>query len=389
MKTLALLFSLLCIGIKLCAQQSAEPLLFSIEPTLSFGKVVKNSPIAPASKVAVLSEINLGIQTDGRREWQHLYNFPKTSFLIAFGGLGNRKDLGSFIGIAPNMTLNALSQKWYSPKVAIGLGVAYFTNPYHAETNTTNYYIGSSITALGYASFYLQPEISKHITLKTGVSVIHCSNGHVQIPNLGINLPTLFFGFAYRPNAFPAKFERKDIAVPSAKLHFNVRMGMGVHELARTTEPVGTAKYAVYVTDFYVSKRFGKISNVQAGVEMNLYNSYYRYIVNNDFFASSRKLKASVVTLFLAHEFMIGHVSLLSQGGINVYNPFYSEYIKMYKSEQGTKTTLKKYISTRLGLQYYFWDPKYCARSNIFVGAYIKANFGQADFICAQVGFVL
>jgi hypothetical protein len=92
--------------------------------------------------------------------------------------------------------------------------------------------------------------ISSKLTLKTGVSVIHCSNGHVQIPNLGINVPTVFFGIAYRPNPFPAKFEKKEIAVPESKIHFNVRLGIGVHELARTTEPVGTAKYAIYVTDF-------------------------------------------------------------------------------------------------------------------------------------------
>lgn len=388
MKTLFVAFILLYVGIRLTAQQSFNPMLFSIEPTLSFGKVVKNSPIAPTSHVAVLSEFNIGIQTDGRKEWHHLYNFPKPSLLIAFGGLGNREALGSFVGVAPNMTLNAISRKWYSPRVALGLGVAYFTKPYNAETNATNFYIGSSFTALGYASVYLQPQINNHLTLKTGVSVIHCSNGHVQIPNLGINVPTIFFGLAYRPNPFPPKFEKMDIAVPESKFRFNVRLGVGIHELARTTEPIGTSKYAIYVTDFYVSKRLGKISNVHAGVEINQYNSYYRYIVQNDFFTSNRKQKATVVTVFLGHEFMIGHVSLLSQGGINVYNPFFNEYIKMYKSEAGLQTELKKYISTRLGLQYYIWDPKYCTRSNIFIGAYIKANFGQADFICSQVGFV-
>jgi hypothetical protein len=60
----------------------------------------------------------------------------------------------------------------------------------------------------------------------------------------------------------------------------------------------------------------------------------------------------------------------------------------MYLSERGMKTELKKYISARLGVQYYFFDPEYCNRSNIYIGAYIKANFGQADFTCMQLGFV-
>jgi hypothetical protein len=244
------------------------------------------------------------------------------------------------------------------------------------------------LTALGYASVFLEPAISDRFSLKTGISVIHCSNGHVQIPNLGINLPTIFLGFTYRPKNFPSTFEKQEVQLPKSKYHFNLRVGLGVHQLARTTEPIGTAKYAVYVTDFYVSRRFGKISNVLAGIEIKHYNSYYRYIAENNFFSSKQKQKASVVTLFLGHEFMMGHVSLLTQGGINVYNPFYKEYIKMYKSEGGLKTELKKYVSTRLGLQYYIWNPKYCTRSNIFIGTYIKANFGQADFICSQIGFV-
>lgn len=379
----------LCCGMKLTAQQVTErPFLYAIEPAMSVGKIVKNAPEAPNSHTTVFSEINFTIQTDGRRDWHQFYNFPKIGLLVPFGGLGNRKDLGQFIGLAPNMVLNAHAQKWYVPKVALGLGIAYFTNPYKMGRNTTNFYIGSAITALGYASLYIQPKLSERFSLKAGVSIIHCSNGHVQIPNLGINLPSVFLGLVYRQQNFPSTFEKHDVGLPKSKIQFNIRLGLGVHQLARTTEPIGTAKYAVYVTDFYLSRRFGKISNVSAGIEINHYNSYYRYIAAHDFFSSNQKLKATVVTIFLGHELMMGHVGLLAQGGINVYNPFYIEYIKMYKSDKGIKSVLKKYISTRLGFQYYLWDPKYCTRSNMFIGAYIKANFGQADFICSQIGFV-
>jgi hypothetical protein len=221
-----------------------------------------------------------------------------------------------------------------------------------------------------------------------GISVSHCSNGHYQVPNVGMNLLSAFVGLVYHPVAFPKHFERRQIQVPAGKIKFNVRAGMGVHVLARTLGPAGTPKYAIYATDFYLSRLYGKASNVHAGIEINHYNSYYNYIVKYDFFADHQKLRASVVTAYLAHELMIGHFSLLTQGGINVYNQFYNNYIKMYLSERGMKTELKKYISARLGVQYYLFDPKYCSRSNIYLGAYIKANFGQADFTCVQLGYV-
>jgi hypothetical protein len=364
-------------------------LLYSFEPVLNFGRIVKNAPAAPNSNFTFVSDINFSLQANGSKEWHQLYHYPKTGYLLVFGGLGNKRELGNVFGFVPNMTLNAANKKWYAPRITLGLGVAYFNNPFNDPENVTNLYIGSSFTAMGYASVYVQPRLRVNLDLKAGISVFHCSNGHVQIPNLGINLPALNIGIVYKPSALPENFTKNPVVLPKAKIHVNIRAGMGVHQLARTTEPIGTAKYAVYVSDIYISRRFGAINNVQAGIEINHYNSYYNYIVRENMFGSDRKLKATVVTAFLGHEFMIGHVSLLSQGGINIYNPFYREYVKQFKSDQGIKTELKKYISTRLGLQYYIWDPKYCTRHNIFVGAYIKANFGQADFICSQVGFVL
>jgi len=361
--------------------------LWSFDGSIHYGYVVENYSTIPKSKNPILLELSPSIQTNGSKEWHHIFGFPKFGGTLLIGNLGNKEQLGYVIGAFPNFTFNSTNKKWYVPRISLGLGLAYFSKTF-SKTDSINYYIGSHITAMAHAAIYVQPRLNDHFELKAGIAVTHCSNGHYQVPNLGINLPSIFLGLAYHPRTFPSKFERKDIQVPLSKIRFNIRTGIGIHELARTFGPAGTPKYAIYVTDLFVSKRFGKVSNVQAGLEIKHYNSFYNYIVKNEFFTGKQKLKATVFTAFLAHELMIGKFSLLTQGGINVYNRFYDQYILMYKSERGLKSELKKYISTRLGIQYYLFDPKYCTRSNIFIGAYIKANFGQADFTCAQVGFV-
>jgi len=361
--------------------------LWSFEGSLHYGYVVENYSTIPKSKNPFFLELSPSLQTNGSKEWHHIFGFPKFGGILLMGNLGNKDQLGYVLGAFPNLTFNATNKKWYVPRISLGLGLAYFSKTF-SKTDSINYYIGSHITAMAHAAIYVQPRLNDHFELKAGIAVTHCSNGHYQVPNLGINLPSIFLGLAYHPRTFPSKFERKDIQVPLSKIRFNIRTGIGIHELARTFGPAGTPKYAIYVTDLFVSKRFGKVSNVQAGLEIKHYNSFYNYIVKNEFFTGKQKLKATVFTAFLAHELMIGKFSLLTQGGINVYNRFYDQYILMYKSERGLKSELKKYISTRLGIQYYLFDPKYCTRSNIFIGAYIKANFGQADFTCAQVGFV-
>lgn len=389
MRILTFLFVIANISITL-AQPVTDTLhrYWSIEPSFHLGYIVKNSGDVPESINPSSFELNIAVQTNGGKDWHHIFGFPKVGCSFFLWDLGNRKELGQMAGVVPNITFNTQAINWYSPKVNLGLGLAFFNKQYNYDTNPADYYIGSKMTAYAYVSAYIQPSIGRHLNLKTGFMVAHCSNGHYQVPNLGINLPSVFLGITYTPGELPKRFLQRDIAVPENKIRFNIRTGIGVHELAETKGPVLTPKYAIYVNDIYLSKRYGKVSNVQLGIEVNYYNSYYNYIVNNDYFLSQQRLKATVMGFFLAHELMISRFSLLTQGGINVYNQFYNKYSERDGKPDDFKRVTKKIFSTRLGVQYYLFDPKYCTRSNVFIGAYIKANFGQADFLCSQIGFV-
>ena len=384
-----IIFSLLffCI-LSIKAQETLPPKSsFTLEATLHSGYIVRNSGDVPHNKTPFLLALNPSFQTKGYDDWHQFYGFPRIGFRVTYGDLGNSRELGKMVGFTPNITLKTSHTKWYMPAINMGLGLAWFNKPYDTETNPANFYIGSHITAMAEAGVQIEPKIGEKTSLVAGIHVIHCSNSHYQVPNLGMNLISIHAGVLFHAgNSLPAVKQNTDI--PKSRLKLNFRTGIGIHELARTFGPAGTPKYKIYVNDIYLSKRYGKISNVQAGLEVNYYKSYYNFIVTNNLFDNDRHLKATVFTAFLGHELMIKRFSLLTQGGINLYNKFYNSYISMYKSEQGMSLALKKIFSTRLGLQYYIFDPQYNTRSNVFIGAYIKANFGQADFACMQVGVV-
>lgn len=362
---------------------------FSLESTVQLGYIVRNYSEVPSNKAPLFLTLNPSVQTGGKEDWHYVYGFPRVGCRITLANLGNVSELGYMVGFTPNMTFKLIPQKWFVPTLNLGLGLAWFNKPYNEISNPRNYYIGSHITAMAEASLQVEPKIGEKLFLLAGLRVAHCSNSHYQVPNLGMNILSVYMGVLINPTKVPQKSEISLKEKSASSIKFNIRSGIGIHELARTFGPAGTPKYIISANDFYVSKLFGRISNVHAGLEINYYSDYYRYTVDNDLFQTDKRLKSTVFTAFLAHEFMIKRVSLLAQGGINLYNKFYRSYISQYKSEQGTNLWLSEMISTRLGLQYYFFDPAKYNHFNVFVGAYIKANFGTADFACFQMGVVL
>lgn len=381
------LFVFLLLSFILFLQSGAQHFRnFALENTVHAGYIVRNAKELPGNKMPFLLTINPSFQADGQEDWHQEYGFPRAGVRLTLGSLGNCRELGYMVGLTPNMTLRTGRHR-YMPELNLGLGLSWFSRHYDAESNPYNYYIGSGLTAMAEASLQIEPKIGNKTYLISGIKVFHCSNSHFQVPNLGLNVISLYMGILLNPEKWNPV--TREIIVPKQKIHWNVRSGIGVHELSRTMGPAGTPKYIIYTNDLYLSRLFGKVSNVHLGLEVNYYKSYYNYIVSNNFFGGDQRLKSTVVSVFLAHEFMIKHFSILAQGGVNLYNKFYNNYVNLYKSEKGADLMLKKLFPARLGIQYYLFDPEHCTRRNIFLGAYVKTNFSQADFACFQAGVVL
>jgi hypothetical protein len=358
---------------------------FFIEPIVHVGKIVKNYPHFPERGTSIFSEVNFAFQTNRGKTWHRIYNFPQFGFSFGNGILGNDSVLGRNYFIMPNISFNIPGNfKRWSIEAKIGSGFAYFDKFYNAQNDSNNFLIGSRVTAAEGFSLDLRVQLSSHLTLKTGFSTFHFSNGHYQLPNVGINTVDYNIGLKYFPRSQPVLTKRKKDPSEKYPLKFNVRVGAGVHEFGSEIGPAGGAKYPIYQEALYVSKRFGNISNVHAGVSTRYYTNYYKYIVDSSLYNKNIKLKSSAITVFLGHEFMCGRLSLLTQGGINVFNPFY-----IYYSAHRRNNIFKffeTYISSRLGFQYYLLDLA-SHRNNLYIGLSINANFGQADFDEISLGY--
>lgn len=357
---------------------------FFIEAIVNSGKIVQNYPTFPKNNFSMIGEINLGWQTMGTKAFHHIYGFPQLGISFVYAYQGNDVVLGRTYAVMPNISFHAWRKEKSDLEFRIGSGFAYFPVMHHPTENPTNTLIGSHITDISSFSLNYRRKLNKKLQLKLGASTFHFSNGHYQLPNIGINSIVFTTGLKYFPNELKTLPERKKIAKEKHPLLFNIRFGLGVHEFGNELGPVGGPKYAIYATSFSVSKRLGRVSNVHAGLMSKYYTNYYEYIVDSNVYKSNQHLKASTFVFFLGHEFMCGKMSLLTQGGINLYNPFY-KYYEQYRKNNVFKFA-ETYFCSRLGFQYYFFKPTPERRFNIYTGIFINANFGQADYDEISVG---
>ena len=351
------------------------------------GKVVKNYPSFPeVPDPTVLMQVRGGKYLTGYKPWHKYYNYPYLGFSFIYGSLGNKNVLGNVTGLMSDLTLNQqLNDKFYLQE-SFCLGMAHYSTHYDEETNPENVIIGSSYTILASASLALHYKINNRLNAFVNVAAVHGSNSHLTLPNVGINIPAAGLGVQYHflDNKKPER-QLKDSTF-NKKIHFNVRIGLGLNEQGTSVSPVDGPKYPIYIGSLFITKKVGYINKLQLGFEGYFNTGVYDYITSHKTYAENQKEKSYALLFIAGHEFLIGHFSVLAQGGFYLYNPFYrDEYKEFYNGD--TKAKIKTYITAKLGVQYYIKNITLKDKNQLYAGCYIKTNFGQADFFETGLGW--
>ncbi|MBK8845068.1 MAG: hypothetical protein IPO27_00360 [Bacteroidetes bacterium] len=220
----------------------------------------------------------------------------------------------------------------------------------------------------------------------TGISVFHGSNSHTAIPNVGINVPAVHVGYRFYYGGKESPVSAEAIALAKTKWRFNMRAAIGINEQGTSTDATDGPKFPVYISGLYFSKRVGVINKLSLGVEGWYNTGVYTYIeAHNENYKNAHTASMAAQGV-IAHEFLFNHFTLLTQGGVYFYNPFYKQQYKDFYNGD-LKAQLKTRITAKLGIQYYFKNIFGSERNQLFIGTYVKTNFGQADFWENGIGF--
>jgi len=310
------------------------------------------------------------------------FNFPKKGLYFGVHTLGNDSIYGQEVSLMPVIELKS-GKKW---SFRLGLGVSYFSKTYlDSERNLA---VGSNINWGFQTNLYRYIPIKNNNQLKVGAAFLHGSNGHTQLPNYGINSAVISVGIQYfSKNILLPERDRMEYK-GSRQWMMTHRIGVGFHELGNTTDPIGGPKRPIYNTSFSIGVLFKKQFKLQAGFGYRYYQQFATYLTDHPE-VTDPSLNANNVYFLLGTEFFLRHVSMVVEGGINLYKPFYPHFAEKFKSTGTLGYQLEKIFLSRVGLNFYLIDTSKLPKHNIYIGTHLHANFGLADFSGISIGYLV
>lgn len=267
-------------------------------------------------------QLNIGLLSNGRKQWQLDYNYPRMGFGFYHSGLGNNAIYGKVNALFFYVDRNFLPLHYkfnISNRLEYGLG--YVTKVNDLETNPFNIAISSHINVFLRYSVQLLYQITPLVEVNANVGFSHLSNGRFYEPNKGLNFITSSVGLHYslqnpKTCIVPQVDDEKNL-MRNNKVVFT--FGAGEKQLFRKQ----TDRYAVAALSAEYSHRL--FSNGFVGLALNTY--YDKSVRKEMEYAgnTSSPNDSWRVSLNLLYEVEMGRFSYLFQPGIYLKNSFKEE----------------------------------------------------------------
>jgi hypothetical protein len=347
-------------------------------PEFMVGSIVPNYLKSPSFGVKTGVSITYYKSAESNTITNQYYNYPLLGLQAGFYSLGNPQVYGNEINLMPVLGLRMKKGmfQW-------GIGTSYFTKTH--RQNESNQSIGSHFNWAFQWMYYRSFDIFENRNLRLGFGYRHSSNGHVQLPNYGLNSAVV--SIAITPKELQSSMPDKQAMNKSRTVFLKVRSGVGLHEFGSTTSPVGGEKKLVFSQSLGIGFTLKEHFRWYAGLGTRHYQHFADSIKNSD------ELQALNVHpnnhfFLMGIEYLIYHVGISIEGGINLSKPFYYHFSERYENTESLKYTLKKIFPSRMGLKLYLINTAKKPQHNVYISAHINANFGQADFSEASLGYV-
>lgn len=350
--------------------------------------------------------LNLGIyDAEDKKYWRHYLNRPKTGLSIGLSDLGDKEALGYVYSVMPYAEFTLFPKKIDGFSLLVSFGGSYITKQYDKESNPYNKAVSTRLN-WSYKSFLYYDVLKNNKNVwRVGFGYFHHSNGHTRKPNRGYNSFLIGTSVDFIDKASIHRNTTSEKYPKKMEWFYTGRLGIGQNSLS----DVFNNKDEVYSAAFSVGKIINRTFKFGVGLYYNFYNHYYEYIVNDETLVRTQEPHfkdhpvryASAMGISGSAELLLSHVGLELNVGLNYFKPFYKidwqlneGYTTFPNGEENIVLgefdgyyNVKHYVSSRMGLKYYLFDTDKAPKHNFFVGAFINANLGQADFSEFTLGY--
>lgn len=210
---------------------------------------------------ALGGEISYFVQTNGSRNYQIAYNYPKVGITLFGSTVGNNLLLGQVYGTYGFIDFPFSKSEKHEFSGRLGAGGGWITKVFNQELNPKDVAMSTHFNALICLGLKYRQYFGKtHVV--AGIDLTHCSNGSTKVPNLGINLPYLSFGVGH---TFGTR-ERNTIQEPFVARPWTLT-AIGIFSV-KEVFPTGGKKYPIYAVSLIGKKIFSPKKGMEVGVDL-------------------------------------------------------------------------------------------------------------------------
>ncbi|WP_179315595.1 acyloxyacyl hydrolase [Winogradskyella undariae] len=379
-----------------------------LTPEILIGKTLEANTDFPETNLQKNLFLSLGCYNfKPDKEWAARLNYPITGISFGYTDFGNTENIGHAYSILPFIEVSILKRQIDGLNLHLALGGSYMDTQYNIATNGFNKAITTKFNWSFRSFLYYDVAKTKTIDWRFGLGLLHHSNGHSKLPNQGLN--SLLASISAKINKQQNNLSdlKKTDFKSKSQTYLSFRFGLGQNVLSKEFN----TKKEVYTVSASAGKILNNTFKFGGGFYYRFYEHYYDYIKNNEtlveeqfpHYTENPYGYATAFGLFATSELLIDHIGIELNLGLNIYKPFYKIDWKInqgYDYQDAHNETvdvlgelnwyykIKRTVSARMGLKYYLWTTNKAPEHNLFVGAHINANLGQADFSELSLGYV-
>ncbi len=230
----------------------------------------------------------------------------------------------------------------------VSQGMAYNTHPYDKKSNTKNLNFGSHwLFPFDIALYLKSPKILQHWRMQLGLAIFHYSNGNLQSPNYGANIPSITVGILYDDR--PDVIKNKEFPEYEKAWQYRVFLRFGVNE----SDYYDSGIFPFFIPGLQVEKHLSYRHKIYFGTE--LYLSYFlREQIRYEYYSQPEMQLKKIydfkrIGAYVGHEFYYDKFGIDIAFGYYLYYPYHFE--TRFYNRLGTKYRINKHITALYSLK--------------------------------------